>query len=171
MNSISNIYEHIRKAKIQAEKDYIKANTIIIDKDIAKTNNLFYNGGMYPPMIMGLKVVYSKNLPDNVNFIISEGNQVKSEFEKFKQLKDDLSLSPLIIFQALENGVYVKDSDEYVETTITHCVNLVFVYNEQYEEFGFGYGYDCYSEKPLWWLSLKDYGRTWSLYKEDLDND
>ena len=72
---MKNIYEHIRKARIEAQRQFIAANTIIIDKEIAYTNNLFVQDnniiGEYPPMIFGMKVLYDNNLPNNANFVIT----------------------------------------------------------------------------------------------------
>ncbi len=43
-NIIKDIYEHIRKAETEAVIRNIKANQIIIDKDLAITNNLYIQG-------------------------------------------------------------------------------------------------------------------------------
>lgn len=43
-NIIKDIYEHIRKAETEAIIRNIEANQIIIDKDLAITNNLYIQG-------------------------------------------------------------------------------------------------------------------------------
>ena len=79
---MKDIFEHIEKAKRQAFEQYIEANKIIIDKDIAITNQLFipFDGVIYqvPPMIMGLAVSYDENLKRdyNCNFIVTRVDNV-----------------------------------------------------------------------------------------------
>ena len=102
---INNIIEHIRKASIEAHKQMIKANMIIIDTDLARTNHLFIpeNGTLYSPMIFGLEVKYADNLTRDYgfNFVIAEGNTQLEELielrkenkelkNKLKQLKEVL---------------------------------------------------------------------------------
>lgn len=89
-----NVLEHIRSAQIQAEKNYIKANMIILDTGIAMTNHLFVYDNIIQPIIWGLKVEYHDNLANNygVNFAISrETNHIKKEpdesQEEIKKLK------------------------------------------------------------------------------------
>ena len=103
---INNIYEHIRKASIEAQKQMIKANIIIIDTDLAKTNHLFIPGTsffpksetsyMFSPMIMGLEVKYADNLTRDYgfNFVITKGKTTLEELielrEENKELKNKL---------------------------------------------------------------------------------
>ena len=100
---INNIMEHIQKAALQAEKEHFKANTIIIDTELAIMNNVYvpkiYGYDIYPPMIMGLKVMYVNNLTENydVNFIITNTNTktIEDELtalrEENEMLKEKLS--------------------------------------------------------------------------------
>lgn len=75
-NIIKDIYDHICRAKTEAIIRNIKANQIIIDKDLAITNNLYIQGidetlTEINPMILGLAIVYQANLAkDGYNFII-----------------------------------------------------------------------------------------------------
>ena len=88
---IDNIMIHIRKAKIEAERNNIKANMIIIDEHIAKVNNLYSWDGRYvretPPMIFGLQVEYLEDLSKDygANFIITKGNTVADENKKLRE--------------------------------------------------------------------------------------
>lgn len=69
-----NIYEHIIKAREEALKRNIEANTIIIDKEVAVTNDIYFRDGdtlrHMKPMIFGMDIQYSKKLPNNANFVI-----------------------------------------------------------------------------------------------------
>lgn len=77
---MKDILEHIEKVREQMLRDNIKANTIIIDSDVARVNGFqyFFTDTILdvPPMFMGLQVLYEKNLSEKigrpVNFIISE---------------------------------------------------------------------------------------------------
>ena len=72
---MEDIMEHFYKARREAIKQYIKANIIIIDEDLARTEHLFIDNAIIPPMIMGLEVKYLKNLTQDYgfNFIMSYG--------------------------------------------------------------------------------------------------
>ena len=89
-----NVLEHIRSAKIQAYKNHIEANMIILDTGIAMTNHLFMYDNIIQPTIWGMKVMYHDNLANdyNVNFAISRGtNHIKTEIDEsqaeLKELK------------------------------------------------------------------------------------
>ena len=78
---MKNILEHIAKAREQAIKQHIRANTIIIDKDVAMVNKLWISISpnsivRMPPMLMGLRVEYEENLSDKLgvdcNFVMAE---------------------------------------------------------------------------------------------------
>lgn len=80
MSSIQKIAEdivdHIYSAYLEAIKREIKINQIIIDQGLAITNHIYFknvNGSITTmhPMILGLAVVYQKNLKkDGYNFIM-----------------------------------------------------------------------------------------------------
>lgn len=89
-----NVLEHIRSAKIQAYKNHIEANMIILDTGIAMTNHLFMYDNIIQPTIWGMKVMYHDNLANNygVNFAISrKTNHIKKELDEsqaeLKELK------------------------------------------------------------------------------------
>lgn len=78
---MKNILEHIEKVKEQMFRDNIKANTIIIDSEVARVNGFQYLSAYQtitdvPPMFMGLQVFYEENLGEKVgtpaNFVMAE---------------------------------------------------------------------------------------------------
>ena len=78
---MKNILEHIEKVKEQMFRDNIKANTIIIDSEVARVNGFQYLSSYQtitdvPPMFMGLQVLYEEKLSEKVgtpaNFIMAE---------------------------------------------------------------------------------------------------
>lgn len=90
-NIIEDIYDHIYKAYNEAIIRNIKANQIIIDRDLAITNHIYFNnvdGSICDckPMMLGLAIVYQENLAkDGYNFIIGYNPRVD---EKPKTLAD-----------------------------------------------------------------------------------
>lgn len=78
---MKNILEHIEKVKEQMLKDNIKANTIIIDSEVARVNGFQYLSAYQtitdvPTMFMGLQVLYEEKLSEKVgtpaNFVMAE---------------------------------------------------------------------------------------------------
>lgn len=78
---MKDILEHIQKVNECMFREHIKANTIIIDVDVAKVNGFQYLCvydvlADVPPMFMGLQVLYEKNLSEivgrPVNFVMTE---------------------------------------------------------------------------------------------------
>lgn len=78
---MKDILEHIEKVRKYMLKDNIKANTIIIDSEVARVNGFQYLSAYQniidvPPMFMGLQVLYEEKLSEKVgtpaNFIMCE---------------------------------------------------------------------------------------------------
>ena len=108
---MKNIYEHIRKARVEAQRQFIAANTIIIDREIAYTNNLFVQDNNiiseYPPMIFGMKVLYDNNLPNNANFVITQ--TPKNKMERIQDLEEELGIDLITLFKAINSkSIFTK---------------------------------------------------------------
>lgn len=77
---MKDILEHIEKVKEQMLRDNIKANTIIIDNEVAKVNGFYFTAPPFitdvPPIYMGLQVLYDEKLSEKVgtpvNFVMAE---------------------------------------------------------------------------------------------------
>jgi hypothetical protein len=78
---MKDILEHIERVRAYMLKEHIKANTIIIDSEIAKVNGFQYLSTPetitdVPIMFMGLQVFYEKKLSEKVgtpvNFVMAE---------------------------------------------------------------------------------------------------
>lgn len=78
---MKDILEHIEKVRKYMLRDNIKANTIIIDSEVAKVNGFQYLSAPQtitdvPPMYMGLQVLYDEKLSEKVgtpvNFVMAE---------------------------------------------------------------------------------------------------
>ena len=72
--SAKSLADMIAEAKAKALKEGIKANTVIIDKHFAKVNAFHFAFGRavmsLPPMICGLEVQVSDELPDGYDFAV-----------------------------------------------------------------------------------------------------
>ena len=78
---MKDILEHIEKVRKYMLKENIKANTIIIDNEVAKVNGFQYLSAPQtitdvPPIFMGLQVFYEENLSEKmgrpVNFAMAD---------------------------------------------------------------------------------------------------
>ena len=99
---MKDILEHIEKVKEQMVRDNIKANTIIIDSDVARVNGFqyFFTDTItdVPPMFMGLQVFYEENLSEKVgtpvNFVMAERkiNKQKTPLSEYgiEELLDEI---------------------------------------------------------------------------------
>lgn len=102
-----------------------------------------------------------------------------SEIDTFKEIQDLLTKSntydnlsnelgcPLdVVFKALKEGIVVNDIMYLIngkKSSKTVFRKIIFTYNKFYKDYGFGFGMDENGDNPLWWISLKDYGKNWWL--------
>ena len=77
------LHQWIWDARQEAVKEGIKANTVIINKHFAKVNaHIFnFNGSVLdmPPMICGLEVKLSEELPEGYDFALCEAYETERE--------------------------------------------------------------------------------------------
>ena len=87
MDKINNLFEHIRKAKYEADKRLIKANTVVIDTHVAMVNSMWIDERtITSPTICGLRIEYANNLRDDLgfNFMLVNRN-LKEEKEELEE--------------------------------------------------------------------------------------
>ena len=60
-------------------KEQIVANTILIDKHFAKTNRIIVGNVDIPPMICGLEIKVTEELPDGYSFALVEAPKTERE--------------------------------------------------------------------------------------------
>lgn len=102
-NYFDEMFEQIRQAKKEAIKHNIKANAIVINDKLQFSKARFitfkYSPTTYneivkiPPMILGLRTIFSDELPDGVDFAILHNDSIlsqKEEIEKLKQENEEL---------------------------------------------------------------------------------
>lgn len=82
-DSQKTLHQWIFDAYKEAMKEHIKANTVIINKHFAKVNaHIFnFNGTVLnmPPMICGLEVRLSDELPEGYDFALCEAYETERE--------------------------------------------------------------------------------------------
>ena len=97
---MKDLLELIEKVRMYMLRDNIKANTIIIDSDVAKVNGFQYLSAPQtitdvPVMFMGLDVGYEKDLSEKVgipvNFVMAE-----KKIEKTKTPLSEYSTEELL---------------------------------------------------------------------------
>lgn len=93
---LHDIIESMQRAKVEADKQKIRANAVIISPEFA------YFGGDFelPDMILGMKCMISRELPDEYAFAIVDSpppvtNKDKIKAEYLKELSE-LSLDDLV---------------------------------------------------------------------------
>lgn len=98
MKKLSEYYkeliEQLLEAKNEAIKNGIKANTIVINSKSNLAKILPHNtgNGLFPPMIAGLEVKFTADIPDEYSFFIFETPQTEAEKVKaeLKEIKEKL---------------------------------------------------------------------------------
>ena len=97
-NYFDEMFEQIRQAKKEAIKHNIKANAIVINDKLQFSKARFitfkysptYNEIVkIPPMILGLKTIFSDELPDGVDFAILHKDSILSKQEEIEKLKQE----------------------------------------------------------------------------------
>lgn len=98
-----NFLEAIREAQKEAFKRQIRANTILINKSFAATNQFAiavtskFSGipptiptvGIVKPMIMGMEVEVTDEIPDEYAFAITEVDEAQLMTEQEKAIRQD----------------------------------------------------------------------------------
>lgn len=116
--------------------------------------------------------IYCKTIPNKEKLTLEERkhesfkitNAIYDKFGKLEDLEEELGIDLFTLFKAKQIYWRIRyiDTGEYSEIKKSDRVHLdlknrdLKVY-EEYDDFGFS-------------LDLKDYGKTWSLTKEELEN-
>lgn len=87
-----SIYNMIVRSYNEALREGIKANSIVINKNMVKVDSFSTHVHNIPPMICGLNVYFTKDeLPENYSFAIMEGRPSRLEqFESIGMEPDEL---------------------------------------------------------------------------------
>jgi hypothetical protein len=94
-------------------------------------------------------------------------NQIERDLEVLEQLQaieEELGIDLITLFKAVKNRVYAKVNTAIIKA----CVGLSYDFDDtkKWALLGFSYGYEAEE-----WLYFEDYGKTWALTREELEND
>lgn len=113
--SAKSLADMIAEAKAKALKEGIKANTVIIDKHFAKVNAFHFAFGRavmsLPPMICGLEVQVSDELPDGYDFAVLE----VPETERGRLIRQAKSEAAREIFEEIESKILERKREARAE--------------------------------------------------------
>ena len=109
-----------------------------------------------------------------IKYIANESNQMcVDKLGALENIEEELGIDLITLFKALKDGinVYYEDEERY---QFHNNLRL-----EYHKTLGWGlvdiYGSICRNDMPMKlemeFYELKDYGKTWALTKEELEND
>lgn len=82
-----SIYELVAEARCEAIKEGIKANAIVINKNLVKVPEMFPH---YPMMICGLKNYLTSNeLPEDYLFAVLHDSRPMTNADRFRAMSDE----------------------------------------------------------------------------------
>lgn len=91
---------------------------------------------------------------------IENSNACVDKLGKLEDIEEELGIDLIALFRALNDGIYViEDNDNYVVEDGIRSI----------EHWGCGWGITTDMESLE--LLFKDYGKTWALTKEELEDD
>lgn len=103
-----SLQEWMWEAHKKGIKEHIEANTVLIDKHFAKTNRIFVGNLNIPPMICGLEIKLTEELPDGYSFALVEA----PETERERIIKNTTSEVASEIFTDIE-GIFNRYCKDY----------------------------------------------------------
>lgn len=82
-DTVKSLVDFILEARKNALKENIRANTVLLDETFAKVNDIHFVVGRdilhIPPMICGLEVRLTDELPDGYDFALVEAPETERE--------------------------------------------------------------------------------------------
>ena len=108
--SAKSLVDMLAEAQAKALKEGIKANTVIIDEHFAKVNAFDFVVGRdimhLPPMICGLEVQVSDELPDGYSFAVLEAPETERE-RLIRAAKSEAAREVLDAFEEILCGEFL----------------------------------------------------------------
>jgi hypothetical protein len=87
------------------------------------------------------------------------GYEIVKKLSDLEDIEEELGIDLVTLFKALKNGVYVKTKEGVSKHFTVHLMKW-----QQTSTY-------CFYYRPYSHIWLKDYGKTWALTKEELEND
>lgn len=95
---------------------------------------------------------------------ICKDQDVKNKLGQLEDIEEELEIDLIVLFEALKNGVYYYSNQQLAKDHVFLISKYLTIYNDK-----LAYDFMTTFEKKL--LLFKDYGKTWALTKEELEND
>lgn len=84
-----NLAEYINVAIAEAHKHYVKANAVLLNKNVVLVREGYLQIGSsikeFPPMICGLTAILTDELPDNAAFVVTQIQSFETKVEKARR--------------------------------------------------------------------------------------
>ena len=115
-----NILDHIIKGRIEAQRKLFNANTVVIDKDLAITNNLITPNK--PMFLYGLKVKYQENLAKDLgfNFLLCQDNSTEDRIHKLEARMDELIVLKNMLISYIKTFGEPEDFNRFLDNNFTY---------------------------------------------------
>lgn len=92
------------------------------------------------------------------------GYQCLEKLYKLEDIEEELGIDLITLFKALKDGVYIYEPYDYTGIWIDPSVVKV-------EVMTFNDKYIYFNSQNIPSAEIKDYGKTWALTKEELENE
>lgn len=115
-----NFIEAILKARKEAFKEHIRANAIILNEDFVKTRLMAYecfNGSsIIPPMICGMQVSITEDLPEEYAFALTDAPARRTEEERrIRKEEREKTIDELLTLANINIPPTVTNAQDYVD--------------------------------------------------------
>ena len=97
---------------------------------------------------------------DKGNYGRITDDRIYNKLGQLEDIEEELGIDLITLFRALTKGIYIKD-DKLIDHLTGLQLDLSLITNE----------YSFYCDYYIQYYRLKDYGKTWALNKEELEND
>lgn len=95
-------------------------------------------------------------------FLLEVNQQIGERLGQYRAIEQELGIDLLTLFKALKNGFYVKGEEEKQYIDFENSLNAIAFKNKEMF-YGHKWSYQ--------YVKLYDYGKTWALTREELEND
>lgn len=101
------------------------------------------------------------------NDVLMTDNEYKDlKLGQLENIEDELGIELIVLFKALKNGCFAKETFDYMGRKQTQIIFTEFTQLYYADDFD---DYLIHIRTRDYYL--KDYGKTWALTKEELEND
>lgn len=123
--------------------------------------NDYYVGGVIMRLTDKNKIKELTTLEKN-KVLMTDADYKELKLGKLENIEEELGIDLVTLFKAYTNGFYVKGEAEKQYIDFENCLNATAFKNKE-----MFYGHKWTHQ----YVKLFDYGTTWSLVKEELENE